>query len=180
MRIPGEPPRRVDDPLTLAALPELIRAAARADIPRESPAGQTLARFTREEAQQPLLSEVNSPSLAVRSALLAGSWKILFNPPNPREEPCYAAHPPPEYQLFDLANDPGERTNLLQLAPTGALARDAAQPAAFASLRQRLEQVRAQLEKAGKNIAAVDLDAGTMGETREALQQLGYVSGQRK
>ena len=97
-------------------------------------------------------------------SLRRGQWKYVAN--SPTEYPRVAPRPPEE--LFALASDPTEQTNLVRTASDGRVE----------ELREELERVRDQDEKLHKRLA------GGSGKTRihleadeiEHLRALGYIS----
>jgi arylsulfatase A-like enzyme len=140
-----EAPRRVESPVQLTdVVPIVTRAVGLA-----APAG--IQGGLPPTIGHPVVAEVyplafDSPEGDWR-ALFDGPWKFLWNSKG-------------RHGLFDLAHDPGERTNLAMREPERA--------ARMASL---LDKYLASLPRAGAAGPPRELDAAT----RDALKALGYV-----
>ena len=160
----GEPapePRTIERPVdaVLGVMPTLL-ALAGAPVPDELRAMDVLG----EGAPGPMFHD-NGWIRAVRD----GSWKLIVADPLGQKFPEYRLRGDPPEMLFDLATDPGEKTNL----------RDR-EPAKAAELRALLDRRFAPLAAAATaadgapETAPAEATAPEDVKRRERLRALGY------
>ena len=156
VRIPGEAARRVDSPAMLVDLmPTLM---AHMGIPRD-PRMQGIDLLSVANTERPVWSEIRDAFVHRYAMRDESDWKLIHNPADD------TVHFPGEleWELYDLTDDPGERTNLVDRE------RDR-----FDVLRARLESKRAALAKIGAGLGEIgtgELDPATAAQ----LRKLGYV-----
>jgi arylsulfatase A-like enzyme len=138
---PGPARARVEErPIQLHALYPMVLAAAGVEHP------------AADDGAEPVLAEVwHPPHPGI------GEWKVLWE-----GSLKYMDHSDGDDRLYDLAEDPRERLNLVGDRPGDAQ-----------RLRERLAQVIASLPPPLPSGEALPIDA----ETRETLERLGYLTG---
>ncbi len=138
-------PARTDAPVQLNDVFVMILNRLGIEIPRNIQAGMP------PQIGHPLVAETYPlASLAPKGhwrAIFEGNYKFIWNSKN-------------NHLLFDLKNDPGEKTNLV-----------AKQPQRAAKMLAEVNQYLAKLPAPGPAAPARELDE----QTKEALRSLGYV-----
>ena len=162
MRVPGAPPRTLDQPVShLDIAPTLLDyAQARQDAAAGAMMGTSLRPLIEGGGlpHRPIYTEsLSQPDgSSYRLAILDGEWKYIYDFDDPHDS-----------QLFRLPDDPGERHNL----------RDS-EPAIF----RRFEMMR--LEQVSRGLTGL-MQRGSLGQKdfemdemmREQMVALGYIAG---
>jgi arylsulfatase A-like enzyme len=184
LRVPGVAPRVVSETVDLADVAPTLRALAGLAPVAPCDGRDLLARLRDDEFADAFYAEVSAPGLARRRALRVGSSKWVTTPgtggrdaangPRDFEEREYAARRAPEFELYDLATDSRERTNLAGAPENGAAANDAERSRKMrARLDARVDELR---RERGQMLADPrSLEYALDADEARRLRELGYV-----
>lgn len=151
LRIPGEPPQRIERPLNTPDIIPTLAALAPA-LPLEVFLSQATGvnRLSPSGAERPLYAQLPGSRNTMAEAILLGGWRLIRDPKNGD-------------RLYNLTEDPYELRNLI-----------ASEPVRAATLRDRLAAWAAeQTERGRQNEAGKVIPMST--ERKSALTDLGYV-----
>ncbi|HEV2853544.1 MAG TPA: sulfatase [Thermoanaerobaculia bacterium] len=153
LKLPGSAPRAVDVPISTASVAATILDLTGTPLPADYPAARSLVPLLRGESlpPEPLLA-TGLQRIEERQAVLFGDYKLIRWQTSGRQE------------LYDLARDPGEKTDL-----------SASLPDRIAEGTRLLDRFEAESDRARKRLGItrrerIPLDP----ETRERLKALGY------
>ena len=167
---PGIAPHPVSDEVTLADVaPTLLSLCGLEPLPGAG--GRAL--LPEPAGEEPVIAaEVDEAHLGSQRALWLGGKKLIvvdrMSPIRP---------PLPTHACFDLASDPGEKTNLVRLDADGAALPDAEQPPFLLLLAARLTDVFAGYSQQRAQLQ-VDVNAPSVSDPD--LEKLGYGVGNEK
>ena len=159
LRIPGRPPARIERPaMQVDLLPTLLDVLGLAVYTRDERI-QGLDLLAYSGSARPLWAEVDD-HFTRKTSLRDGSWKLVHGPTDadvrlPSER---------EWELYDLADDPGERHD-----------RAGEEPATLERLQRLFEAFGEHLARARDGLGPVQSGGQVDAETLRQLEELGYV-----